>query len=514
MTGVQATSFLGKESYQEALLEYARTLEEPLPFVDWWPMARELYGHYDDVPERLWPRDKGLFQELRVSTFSKRFGEGWRGRLKELEKGRAATGSRGVEVPGEAGARSAGASREPAVMDAQVAGGLPAMTGEERSGGATEVEQAEREGVQQAAAVSGAGASREPAVSDAQSVAPPVGLPAAGGGALVAELVREEEEEELAQAQGRSVQLPPSLEYDPLVVEALGPLAEEARQSYEVGLSETTSEAAVDINDQCAAMDEVGVSNGAILVNVGMQGWLRRIHREFRASGTALTFPAWAADQLNKGVPFSTSPEEAVSHYLALARVAGVDSQQQIRESAEVRTYVQDMAALGADVATESGGFTATRSATATPPRDGSRHSPAQVLETPPKAERPRTQPDLGSRARASAGELFEGPGAGASREPAVSAPVDSPAKTAATLDAHDLVSLMQENTRAMLEGQRLLAKEEREALLDSRRETGLSGTGVRRGGSGITGLEFKQNLPILRTPIPILIGIIGIFKA
>ena len=54
---------------------------------------------------------------------------------------------------------------------------------------------------------------------------------------------------------------------------------------------------------------------------------------------------------------------------------------------------------------------------------------------------------------------------------------------------------MMQENTRVMLESNRLLAKEEREALRESRREFSPAARGDRRGGSGIAGLEFKQNL-------------------
>ena len=61
-------------------------------------------------------------------------------------------------------------------------------------------------------------------------------------------------------------------------------------------------------------------------------------------------------------------------------------------------------------------------------------------------------------------------------------------------------MALMQENTRAMFESSRLLAKEEREALLESQRD---SSPGSRResyrGGSGIAGLEFKQSLPIFK---------------
>ena len=39
-----------------------------------------------------------------------------------------------------------------------------------------------------------------------------------------------------------------------------------------------------------------------------IEGWLRRTYRAFKASGTALNYPAWAADQLQQGRPFSTSP--------------------------------------------------------------------------------------------------------------------------------------------------------------------------------------------------------------
>ena len=66
-----------------------------------------------------------------------------------------------------------------------------------------------------------------------------------------------------------------------------------------------------------------------------------------------------------------------------------------------------------------------------------------------------------------------------------------------------------------MLENSRLLAKEEREALIESQRDSSPGGrNGSYRGGSGIAGLEFKQNLPVLRTPIPILTGTTCMFKA
>ena len=74
MAGEYARAFLGRESFEEALLDYARTLEEPLPFHEWWGVVRELHPHYDDAPERLFPNDAGRFQELRVATFYERFG--------------------------------------------------------------------------------------------------------------------------------------------------------------------------------------------------------------------------------------------------------------------------------------------------------------------------------------------------------------------------------------------------------------------------------------------------------
>ena len=61
-------------------------------------------------------------------------------------------------------------------------------------------------------------------------------------------------------------------------------------------------------------------------------------------------------------------------------------------------------------------------------------------------------------------------------------------------------MAMMQENTRAMLENSRLLAKEEREALIESQRDSSPGGrNGSYRGGSGIAGLEFKQNLQVLK---------------
>ena len=54
MAGEYARAFLGRESHSEALLDYARTLEEPLSFHDWWGVAKELQPYYDDAPERLW----------------------------------------------------------------------------------------------------------------------------------------------------------------------------------------------------------------------------------------------------------------------------------------------------------------------------------------------------------------------------------------------------------------------------------------------------------------------------
>ena len=70
MAGEYARAFLGRESFGEALLDYARTLEEPLSFHDWWGVAKELQPYYEDAPERLWPNDGGKFQELRIATFS------------------------------------------------------------------------------------------------------------------------------------------------------------------------------------------------------------------------------------------------------------------------------------------------------------------------------------------------------------------------------------------------------------------------------------------------------------
>ena len=86
MAGEHARAFLGRESFAEALMDYARTLEEPMTFHDWWGMARQLQPFYEDAPERLWPNDAGAFQELRSATFVERFGEGWQERLKALKQ--------------------------------------------------------------------------------------------------------------------------------------------------------------------------------------------------------------------------------------------------------------------------------------------------------------------------------------------------------------------------------------------------------------------------------------------
>ena len=88
----------------------------------------------------------------------------------------------------------------------------------------------------------------------------------------------------------------------------------------------------------------------------------------------------------------------------------------------------------------------------------------------------------------------MRGPGVGAPGVPVASVLAASPTKTSATLDAHDLMAMMQENTKAMLESSRLMAKEEREALMESRRESSPAGYRDHRGGSGIAGLEFQQN--------------------
>ena len=115
-----------------------------------------------------------------------------------------------------------------------------------------------------------------------------MGLPAVGGQALMDELIQEAEQEE--------EQLAQPLRLDPLVVEALGSTAQMVRQKYEIGLSDTTSEAAPDIADQCEALEEAGLSDGAVIVSAGIENWLRRTYREYKLSESALNFPAWAAD--------------------------------------------------------------------------------------------------------------------------------------------------------------------------------------------------------------------------
>ena len=75
MAGEYAKAFMGRESFAEALMDYARTLEEPMTFHDWWGMARQLQPFYDDAPARLWPNDGGEFQDLRNATFIERFGK-------------------------------------------------------------------------------------------------------------------------------------------------------------------------------------------------------------------------------------------------------------------------------------------------------------------------------------------------------------------------------------------------------------------------------------------------------
>ena len=97
MAGELATPFLDRESYSEALLDYARTLDEPVSFFKWWTMARELQPHYDDAPQQLWPKDGGRFQKIRIATFTERFGEDWQKRLKELSQA-AAAGQRTEEL--------------------------------------------------------------------------------------------------------------------------------------------------------------------------------------------------------------------------------------------------------------------------------------------------------------------------------------------------------------------------------------------------------------------------------
>ena len=105
MAGELATPFLDRESYSEALLDYARTLDEPVPFFKWWTMARELQSHYDDAPQQLWPKDGGKFQKLRLATFTERFGGDWQERLRELKEHQRATAGAGsggvgaVQVP-------------------------------------------------------------------------------------------------------------------------------------------------------------------------------------------------------------------------------------------------------------------------------------------------------------------------------------------------------------------------------------------------------------------------------
>ena len=98
MAGEYAKAFMGRESFAEALMDYARTLEEPMTFHDWWGMARQLQPFYEDAPERLWPNDAGAFQELRNATFVESFGEDWQARLKVLKQQRAPTGGRGVGI--------------------------------------------------------------------------------------------------------------------------------------------------------------------------------------------------------------------------------------------------------------------------------------------------------------------------------------------------------------------------------------------------------------------------------
>ena len=92
MAGEYARAFLGRESFAEALLDYARTLEEPMTFHEWWGMARQLQPFYDDAPARLWPNDGGELQELRNATFIERFGEDWQARLKAFKQQRALMG--------------------------------------------------------------------------------------------------------------------------------------------------------------------------------------------------------------------------------------------------------------------------------------------------------------------------------------------------------------------------------------------------------------------------------------
>ena len=110
-----AAAFAGRETYQEALLDYAHTLEEPISFHAWWPMARELRQFYEDAPERLWSHAGDAYSVLRHATFVVRFGEGYAARVVDPRQARlrallATGGHAGAGTSGAAGSNGTDAA--------------------------------------------------------------------------------------------------------------------------------------------------------------------------------------------------------------------------------------------------------------------------------------------------------------------------------------------------------------------------------------------------------------------
>ncbi len=346
--------FAGRDSYEDALLEYAQSLPEPNKHVEWRPVAIAIRRRYDNGPPLEHPLKWAPFGALRQSTFTEVFGDGWE-----------------VRVPGARRTAKVRAAAKEATRRSIAA--EAALPGSDGAGVASTLEaegaRVGPDGATVDSTVDAGGAARAGALA---RILHPYHSPGGDG------------EEWASEAAGAGV----GALRDSPVVEVLSQRVADIRSMFanEADQSETTSVLNDRVAEMCEELDQEGVTDEAIVVSAKTESWARRVFLEYRATAeVGQLMQVWAAGQLQSGVPFDDGPEEGEPHMLALARIAGWTRGRTLQECRMLQEYHANLPKVGtqtdpsrASSTPERGGAhaqlisnSAQGSVRATPPRDG-----------------------------------------------------------------------------------------------------------------------------------------------
>ena len=149
--------------------------------------------------------------------------------------------------------------------------------------------------------------------------------------------------------------------------------------------SEATTAFGIRIQATAEELAEIGTSEEAIHLGIFVASAYRRIFSHFKSARTGLTFPAWAALELERGAYCSSPPLEAESHLLALARAAGWTKGRTSEEVVYLKQYLASLPESQTGTHTD-----ATQSLTSTPQKESVRSGAV----TPERRSRGRSPPE------------------------------------------------------------------------------------------------------------------------